>query len=275
MSNITLIKSDYVPKDSVLLSWKEQHDDYTVYYDTDFLNNFSDIHGLFGEQEDIIILLPEVNKSDFSRICKIKNSDVAVTVSKKPRFSMKNFDCTFVDNSLNTRQVKDLLNNECHLDNYSMNYIIKHAESTDSRILLARQIALLSDFNYDMGQFLIDPYLTPETTPWRLFDAILSGSSKQVVNEFDTLVFNGVDPVALFFQTVGYMKKVIISLDNDQETIDPNKVSFFKKKARRIHNVPQFVKYISELSDTIFTVPKRSVSTVVKSYFYLISLCCS
>lgn len=256
-------------------SWMNNHPDYESHYDLEFLTRHNKSLGLFGHNPDLLISLEGIKSADFKYLYGITNSDILLIIPKKPQFSLDKYNNVTVYNEIpNKNTMQQILKKDFGLTKEGISYTTHASSDVSSQIVLSKQIALLSDFSPHMGKYLIDPFLSPDTAPWRLFDAILNGQASSSVDELEVLLFHNNDPMSIFFPMLGYMRNVIVSLDKNNRVLDMKRSNFFKQKARNITDKDGFIQDLSDLSDVIFTVSKDNAAFILKSYVYSLSSRC-
>lgn len=249
--------------------WKEDNANPLTVYGIDFLDTYMDRRSLFGVKEPVIVIMEDIKKADFERLYKIKNNNVLLILNKNVKFNTSKMDrLEVIHEEVSSKAITKRLREEHKLSNDKINIINNSTDNPASKIILANQIALLSDSDGEMAKYLIDPLKDPDTAPWGLFDAILNGDTSSAIEQLEILLFYTNDPISLIFQMSGYMKNVLITLDKNQKVITDKRQYFFQKKARNIKDVELFINDIEELNSRMYDVSKEDLVILLKSSVY-------
>lgn len=262
--------------DDFIARWVNEHPGCQYHSDVSFVQSYSDAGSLFGNTPSLVIFVDSIVSNDFQKLAKLKNSDILLVVSQKLKFATTKYDhVEFHNVDVSNARIRDHISKWYGLDSQALLYVMKSSDKAISRLALARQISLLSDFDNEMGKYIIDPFLSPETAPWRLFDAILEGRHSDVIQELEVLLFNNNgDAMKIMFPLIGYMKNIMISLDADNKVIDSKKSSYFRGKARGIVDKVGFMRDIEDMSTTMLKTTRSDSAVLFKSYVYSMSTRC-
>lgn len=153
------------------------------------------------------------------------------------------------------------------LSDKAVRWCIENTKTPLSALSIAKQLSLTDKpGKYTNFTVSIDK---EDNFPWDLFNAVCNGDVHTSSQEAMKLIISGEDPVALCFQTEGYMQKVIMSLSNDAENSkwfsSPKVTNMFKMKAKRVINAAGMGHDLAYYPDVILNSKGKFQKTVFVS----------
>lgn len=194
---------------------------------------------------------------DLSSLCKDEDCLMILRSKHRANFNRdKYIDCIDLGDDTHTFSV---IKDRTGLDDRLIHQCIDSSSNPLSALSQAYQM-LWIDGDRRFTRFIIDP-MKKDNLPWDLIDYIVSGDSQKASQEAASLLISGEEPVALCFQIMGYMQKLIMSLSPkaaDTKWFKSQKiVNMFSYKARRVISATGLLADISDYPSRIMSVSKR------------------
>lgn len=163
------------------------------------------------------------------------------------------------------KKLIDLISERTGVNRNVSAWCIKQSSSLTSALSMAQQASLLNKGEKARG--MIDP-LPGDVPPWGILDAVFSGNPQRAAEEVITHVNSTGDAMGLFFQLLGFMRKVVTArVDGHSD--------YFRNKRNRVKDIGGVVADMETYSRFVMESVNKDRSRVVASFAASMATRCS